>query len=184
MVAGILVSSAVLFSIYRFFEREAGDAYFASQENLTFQQIVAVKNLRRQIAEEFVNGVVSCIHPPILPDHLLTEQQISEIVMTAIENYSVSNNAQNKKCENKNKDWTFELPCSLKINNPPFGLRDVVKFDQLTICKAAIVTAIHSAIGRCKTSTTSDSLSRCLASSIMSNKDIKNEIDKSVEISR
>jgi hypothetical protein len=183
-VAGILVSLIVLFSIYRFFERGEGDAYFASQENLTFQEIVAVKNLRRQIAEEFVSGVVNCIDPPLLPGHVPTEQQVSEIVTTAIENYSASNNTNNKQCQNKHSYWTFEMPCSITIINSPLGLSGVAKLGGLTICKTPIITGIHSGLGRCKTSTTSNSLMDCLVKSIMENNDIKNEIDKSVEISK
>jgi hypothetical protein len=183
-VAGILVSLIVLFSIYRYFERGEGDAYFASQENLTFQEIVAVKNLRRQIAEEFVSGVVNCIDPPLLPGQVLTEQQVSEIVTTAIENYSASNNTNNRKCQNKNSYWTFETPCSIKIIKSPLGLSDAVKLGGLTICKTPIIASIHSGLDHCKASTTSNSLLECLVNSIMENNDIKNEIDKSVEISR
>ncbi|HET6374441.1 MAG TPA: hypothetical protein VFF88_00180, partial [Methylocella sp.] len=64
---GILASSVVVFSIYIFFARRQGDIYFTSQENLAFQEIVAIKNVRSQIAGEFVNSVLHCISPPVMP---------------------------------------------------------------------------------------------------------------------
>ncbi|HET6375888.1 MAG TPA: hypothetical protein VFF88_07540 [Methylocella sp.] len=181
---GILIAFAILFSIYRYFERQSADSYFASQENLNFQEIVAVKNLRRQAAEEFVNGVIRCIHPSLSPGLLLTEQQVGEAVSAAIENYGVSNSSVNQNCQNKNAYWTFELPCTIKINKSPFGLREAVKLGGLTICKEFIAKSLHSALGSCNKALPPGSHAACLVNSIMQNSDLEAEIDKGVEVAR
>ena len=61
----------VLFSLYIFFQRTQNDPFFFSEENFAFQEIMAVKNIRRETAEDFVVAVVNCISPPILPGQIL-----------------------------------------------------------------------------------------------------------------
>jgi hypothetical protein len=72
------------------------------------------------MAEEFVDTVVECISPQSLQSQILTEQQVTERVMTVLENFSASNNSsKNQKCENsKIYAWTFTLPCRPTINRP------------------------------------------------------------------
>jgi hypothetical protein len=176
---GVLSSLAVLYAINIFFQRSQGDPFFASEEYLIFKESMAVKDIRRNIAEEFVGAMVNCISPPILPGQSLTEQQVNERVMAALENYAASNgNAKDQKCENKNPHWTFELPCKLTINRAPYKLRAEVKVGYINICGTAIATSIRSSIGSCA----STNFPACLVSSVLANDDVKKEIDKPVEI--
>jgi hypothetical protein len=176
---GVLSSLAVLYAINIFFQRSQGDPFFASEEYLIFKESMAVKDIRRNIAEEFVGAMVNCISPPILPGQSLTEQQVNERVMAAWENYAAPNeNKKNQKCENKNPHWTFELPCKLTINRSPYKLRAEVKLGYINICETAIATSIRSSIGSCA----SANFPGCLVSSVLANDDVKKEIDKPVEI--
>jgi hypothetical protein len=176
---GVLSSLAVLYAINLFSQRSQGDPFFASEEIMVFKESNAVKNIRRDIAEEFVGAVVNCISPPILPGQSLTEQQVNERVMAVLENSAASNgNAKEQKCGNKNSHWTFELPCKLTINRSPYKLRAEVKLGYINICETAIATSIRSSIGSCA----STNFSACLVSSVLANDDVKKEIDKPVEI--
>lgn len=176
---GVLSSLAVLFAINKFFERSQGDPFFASEEYMIFKEGLAVKNIRRNIAEEFVGTVINCISPPILPGQSLTEHQVNERVTAALENYAASNgNTKNQKCENKNPHWTFEPPCKLTINRLPYKLRAEVKLGFISICETAIGTGIRASVGSCA----SKNFAECLISSVLENDDVKKEIDKPVEI--
>jgi len=178
--SGVLSSLVVLYSIHLFFQRSRGDPFFASEDYMVFKESLAVKTIRREVAEEFAGAVVNCISPPILPGQSMTEQQVNERVMTALENYASSNkNTINKKCENRNLHWTFESPCKLTINRSPYRLRAAVKLGDLNICGTALATSIRSSTGSCAAS---PNFSACLVSSILANDDVKKEIDKSVEI--
>ncbi|MGH6850594.1 MAG: hypothetical protein ACREDD_09150 [Methylocella sp.] len=177
---GVLSSLVVLYAINLFFHRSQGDPFFASEEYMVFKESLAVKNIRRDIAEEFVGAVVNCISPPIVPGQSLTEQQVNERVMKALVNYTSSNgNTKNQKCENKNPHWTFELPCKLTINRSPYQLRGEVKLGDINICETAIATSIRSSTGSCAAS---PDFRSCLVSSVLANDDVKKEIDKPVEI--
>lgn len=182
-ILGSLVSLAILFSIYRYFERQQDDPYFASQENLNFQEIVAVKSLRRQVAEEFVSRVINCAQPSLPPQPPLTEQQVNESVAAAFEDFSASEGTS-RKCNTQSSYWTFERPCSIKINKSPFGLREAVKLGELVICRDSIARSLHSALDSCRSSLSPGRYLECLASSIVDNDEIKNEINKSVDIAR
>ncbi|MGB6176451.1 MAG: hypothetical protein WBF43_08970 [Methylocella sp.] len=178
--AGVLSSLVVLYSLHLFFQRSLGDPFFESEEYMVFKEGIAVKNIRRGIAEEFVGAVVDCISPPMVPGQNLTDQQVNERVMTALENSAASNeNTKNRKCENKNPHWTFELPCKLTINRSPYKLRGEVKLGDINICKTAIATSIRSSAGSCAASS---DFPTCLVSSVLANDDVKKEIDKPVEI--
>ncbi|MGH6812228.1 MAG: hypothetical protein ACREDM_07760 [Methylocella sp.] len=177
---GVLSSLGVLYAINLFFQRSQGDPFFASEEYLVFKESITVKNIRRDIAEEFVRAVVNCISPPIVPGQNLTEQQVNERVMTALENYAVTNkNTKNQKCKNKNPHWTFELPCKLTINRSPFKLRAEVKLGDINICKTTIVISIRSSTGSCTAST---NFQACLVRSVLANDDVRKDIEKPVEI--
>ncbi|MGH6822596.1 MAG: hypothetical protein ACRECP_06975 [Methylocella sp.] len=178
--AGVLSSLVVLYAMHLFFQRSQGDPFFASEEYMVFKEGIVVKNIRRDIAEEFVGAVVNCISPPIVPGQSLTEPQVNERVTSAMENYAASNgNAKNPKCENKNPHWTFELPCKLTLNRAPYKLREAVKLGDINICAIAIATSIRSAARSC---TPSANFQACLVSSVLANDDVKKEIDKPVEI--
>ncbi|MGH6837408.1 MAG: hypothetical protein ACREDT_01120 [Methylocella sp.] len=177
---GTLSSLVVLYAINLFYQRSQGDPFFASEEYLVFKESLAVKDIRRDIAEEFVGAMVNCISPPILPGQSLTEQQVNERVMAAWENYSSPNeNTKNQKCENKNLHWTFELPCKLTINRSPYKLRGEVKLGYINICESAIATSIRSAARSCAATA---KFPACVVSSVLANDDVKKEIDKPVEI--
>ena len=174
-ISGVLVSIVVLFSIYISLQQAQNDPYFSSEENVAYQKIIAVKNIRREIAEEFIAAVVNCISPPILPGQILTEQQVNERVTTAIEN----SNTKNEKCENnKNPHLTFELPCKLKINKSSYNMGVEINLGFVSICKNTIAKSILSTINSC---TTSSKFTACLVSSVLANDDVKKEIDKPVE---
>ncbi len=177
---GALSSLVILYAIHLFFQRSQGDPFFASEEYMVFRESIAVKNIRRDIAEEFVGAVVNCISPPILPGQSLTEQQVNERVMTALETNAASKeNTKKQKCVNNNPHWTFELPCKLTINSSPYKLRAEVKLGDINICETAIATGMRSSMGGCSVST---NFPACLVSSVLANDDVKKEIDKPVEI--
>ena len=178
----LIVATATISGIYLISQRkESGDPYFASRENLAFHEIVTVKNIRRQIAEDFVTHVVKCISPPLSPGEVLTEQQVNERVRTSIENYSrATEDTKNHKCEARHPNWTFEAPCGIKINkSSSYGLSDAVNLGELTICQNVIASSLHTALGSC---TNSSTFSACLVDSIMSNAEIRDQIDKTAEI--
>ncbi|MGH6796681.1 MAG: hypothetical protein ACREC0_08265, partial [Methylocella sp.] len=107
-------------------------------------------------------------------------QQVNERVMAALENSAASKeNTNNRKCENKNPHWTFELPCKLTINRSPYLLRGEVKLGDINICETAIATSIRSSAGSCATS---PDFPACLVRSVLANEDVKKVIDKPVEI--
>jgi hypothetical protein len=176
---GAISSLIVIFSAFLFFQRRQGDPYFASEVNLAFQQISAVKKIRRDIAEEFVATVVNCISPPILPGDSLTEQQVKERVTAAIENYSGSNeNRNSQKCEASNTgNWTFEAPCTISITESSYQLGGEVNLGELVICNAAIAAGITHALTVCGTPST---FLACLVNSVLMHDDVKKEIDKPV----
>lgn len=177
---GALSSLVVLYAINLFYQRSQGDPFFASEEYLVFRESLAVKDIRRDVAEEFVGAMVNCISPPILPGQSLTEQQVNERVTAAWENYAAPNeNTKNQKCENKHPHWTFELPCKLTINRSPYKLRGEVKLGYINICETAIATSIRSATRSCAASA---KFPACVVSSVLANDDVKKEIDKPVEI--
>ena len=123
LIAGLGVASSLLvtFALRVFSQREGSDPFFASDAYLQVQQTVAIRTIRKAMAEEFVDTVVECISPQSLQSQILTEQQVTERVMTVLENFSASNNSsKNQKCENsKIYAWTFTLPCRPTINRPP-----------------------------------------------------------------
>jgi len=177
---GVLSSFLAFFALHLFFQRSQGDPFFASEEVMIYKEGLAVKNIRREVTEEFVSAVVSCISPPLLPGQSLTEQQVKDRVMTALENDAASKeNTKKHNCENNNKHWTFELPCKLTINRSPYNLRAEVKLGDINICETTITTSIHSSTGSC---TASPNFPACLVSSVLANDDVKKEIDKPVEI--
>jgi hypothetical protein len=180
---GVVSSSVVLFTLRLFSQRSEGDPFFASNDYLQFKQSVMIKNIRQEMAEEFVGTVVNCISPQILPGQSLTEQQLTERVTTVLENFSASNeNIKNQKCEkDKSRAWTFALPCKLIINRPPIELSGMVKLGDINICGTTIAASIRSATGRCSESA---NFPACLVTSILANDDVKKEIDKPVEIEK
>ncbi|MGH6937294.1 MAG: hypothetical protein ACRED2_14205 [Methylocella sp.] len=179
MTIGAISILIVLLSVYLFFQRRQNDPYFASKENLLFQQITAVKKIRRDIAEEFVDAVVNCISPPIAPGESLTGQQVRERVTTAMENFSAANeDTKSPKCENnKNRNWTFEAPCTIRITKSSYQLGGEINLGYITICYAAIATGIVHALSICGTPVT---FRACLVNSVLMNDDVKKEIDKPV----
>jgi hypothetical protein len=170
----------VLFSVYLFFQRRENDPYFASKENLVFQQITAVKKIRRDIAEEFVDAVMNCVSPPIAPGESLTERQVRERVTVAMENYSATNeNTKPQGCENnKNRSWTFEAPCTISITKASYQLGGGINLGDITICAGALAAGITHALTICSTPNT---FLACLVNSVLMNDDVKKEIDKPVE---
>jgi hypothetical protein len=103
LIAGLGVASSLLvtFALRVFSQREGSDPFFASDAYLQVQQTVAIRTIRKAMAEEFVDTVVECISPQSLQSQILTEQQVTERVMTVLENFSASNNSsKNQKCEN------------------------------------------------------------------------------------
>jgi hypothetical protein len=180
---GVVSSSVVLFTLRLFSQRSEGDPFFASNDYLQFKQSVMIKNIRQEMAEEFVGTVVNCISPQILPGQSLTEQQLTERVTTLLENFSASNeNIKNQKCEkDKSRAWTFALPCKLIINRPPTELSGMVKLGDINICGTTIAASIRSATGRCSESA---NFPACLVTSILANDDVKKEIAKPVEIEK
>jgi hypothetical protein len=177
---GVVSSSVVLFTLRLFSQGSEGDPFFASNDFLQFKQSVMIKNIRQEMAEEFVGTVVNCISPQILPGQSLTEQQLTERVTTVLENFSASNeNIKNQKCEkDKSRAWTFALPCKLIINRPP---TELMKFGDINICGTTIAASIRSATGRCSESA---NFPACLVTSILANDDVKKEIAKPVEIEK
>ena len=183
LIAGLGVASSLLvtFALRVFSQREGSDPFFASNAYLQVQQIVAIRTIRKAMAEEFVDTVVDCISPQSLQSQILTEQQVTERVMTVLENFSASNNSsKNQKCENsKNYAWTFTLPCRLTINRPPAWLGGTINLGDINICGTMIAAGIHSALRKCATSA---SFATCLVSSVLANNDVQREIDKTVEV--
>jgi hypothetical protein len=179
MTIGAISILIVLLSIYLFFQRRQNDSYFTSKENLLFQQITAVKKIRRDIAEEFVDAVVNCISPPIAPGESLTARQVGERVTTAMENFSVANeNTKSHKCENtKNRHWTFEAPCTIRITKSSYQFGGEINLGDVIICATAIATGIVHALSVCSTPGT---FRVCLVNSVLMNDDVKKEIDKPV----
>jgi hypothetical protein len=179
---GVVSSSVVLFTLRLFSQRSEGDPFFASNDYLQFKQSVMIKNIRQEMAEEFVGTVVNCISPQILPGQSLTEQQLTERVTMVLENFSASNeNIKNQKCEkDRSRAWTFALPCKLIIR-PRTELSGMVKLGDINICGTTIAASIRSATGRCSESA---NFPACLVTSILANDDVKKEIAKPVEIEK
>jgi hypothetical protein len=170
----------VLFSISLFFQRRQSDPYFASKENLVFQQISAVRKIRRDIAEEFVDAVMNCISPPMAPGESLTERQVRERVTAAMENYSAADkNTKTQKCGNNlNRNWTFEAPCTIRITKSSYQLGGEINLGDIIICNAAISTGIVHALSKCDTPST---FLACVVNSVLMDDDVKKQIDKPVE---
>ncbi len=179
---GVVSSLVLLFTLRLFSQRSEGDPFFASNDYLQFKQSVMIKNIRQEMGEEFVDAVVNCISPQILPGQSLTEQQLTERVSAVLENFSASNeNIKNQKCQkDKSRAWTFALPCKLIFNRPPTELSGV-KLGDINICGTTIAASIRSATGHCSESA---NFPACLVTSILANDDVKKEIDKPVEIDK
>lgn len=177
MTIGAISILIVLLSVYLFFQRRQNDPYFASKENLLFQQITAAMKIRRDISEEFVDAVVNCISPPITPGESLTGQQVRERVTAAMENFSAANeNTKTQKCENNtNRNWTFEAPCTIRITKSSYQLGGEINLGDIIICHTAIATGIVHALSNCSTPGT---FRVCLVNSVLMNDDVKKEIDK------
>jgi hypothetical protein len=177
---GILASSVVVFSIYIFFARRQGDIYFTSQENLAFQEIVAIKNVRSQIAGEFINSVLHCISPPIVPGQNLTEEEAIRLISAAMnKDAGGTGGGKDGNCKPGNKNWTFEPPCILRINKSPYEAFPAARLGSITICQSAIAQSIMSSLGRCAKSSVQESFLQCLADAVMANPGVKSEIDSS-----
>ncbi|MGQ0445459.1 MAG: hypothetical protein ACT4O2_10130 [Beijerinckiaceae bacterium] len=147
---------------------------------MVFKESLAVKGIRRDVAEEFVGAMVNCISPPLLPGQGLTEPQVNERVKSAWKNYIASNeNTKNQKCNNNNPHLTFELPCKLTINGSSYKFRKEVKLGYINICETTVATSIRSAARSCAASAKFEA---CVVSSVLANDDVKKEIDKPVEI--
>ncbi|MCI0601008.1 MAG: hypothetical protein L0Y50_02425 [Beijerinckiaceae bacterium] len=178
MACGVLSSLVVLFSIYLYFQRRQGDPFFASDEYRIFQEHLTVQNIRRQIAEEFVDAVVSCISPPIAAGDILTEQEVTERVAAAIGNYS-GENAKLRKCGNtRSTHWTFEAPCKLNITKSFAQSSGGLNLGNIEICATILASTIRYSIGHC---TASSNFPECMLSSILANDNVKREIEKPVE---
>ena len=177
---GVASSLAVLFALRVFSQRSDGDSFVVSNDYLQVQQSVAIRNVRKEMAEEFVDTVMRCISPQILPSEILNEQQISERVMLVLANFSVPNESiNNKKCGNdKSRAWTFTLPCKLTINRPPAWLSGTMNLGDINICGTTITASLRSATARC---TASADFQACLVDSVVANNDVQKEIDKPVE---
>ena len=182
LIAGLGVASSLLvtFALRVFSQREGSDPFFASNAYLQVQQTVAIRTIRKAMAEEFVETVVNCVSPQSLQSKILTEQQVTERVMTVLEHFSSSNNSsKDQKCENsENYAWTFTLPCRLTINRPPAWLGGTINLGDINICGTMIAAGIHSALR----SATSASFATCLVSSVLANNEVQREIDKTVEV--
>ena len=74
---GVASSLLVTFALRVFSQREGSDPFFASNAYLQVQQIVAIRAIRKEMAEEFVDTVVDCISPHSLQSQILTEQQVT-----------------------------------------------------------------------------------------------------------
>ena len=169
---GALVFILVTVSLYTLWQQQTKeDTYFSSRENLAFQEIVAVKNIRRQAAEEFINAVVNCIHPANLRGNSLTEQQVNDRVTMVTDNFNT--------CDDKHTRWTFEPPCTLKLNKLSHELRAEVKLGDLVMCNDTIAANIFSALDHC---TVTSNPVQCLVNAVIESPDVKKEIEKSVEI--
>src|ERR1700730_8864263 len=179
---GVVSSLVVLFTLRLFSHRSEGDPFFASNDYLQFKQSVMIKNIRQEMAEEFVDAVVNCISPQILPGQSLTEQQLTERVTAVLENFSASNeNIKNQKCQkDKSRAWTFALPCKLIFNRPPTAL-SVVKLGDINICGTTIAASTRSATGHCSKSA---NFQACLVTSILANDDVNKKMNKPVEIEK
>jgi hypothetical protein len=179
---GVVSSLVLLFTLRLFSQRSEGDPFFASNDYLQFKKSVMIKNIRQEMAEEFVDAVVNCISSQILPGQSLTEQQLTERVTAVLENFSASNeNIKNQKCQkDKSRAWTFALPCKLIFNKLPTELSGV-KLGDINICGTTIAASIRSATGHCSESA---NFPACLVTSILANDDVKKEIDKPVEIEK
>ncbi|MCI0467662.1 MAG: hypothetical protein L0Y57_11750 [Beijerinckiaceae bacterium] len=180
MACGVLSSLVVLFSIYLYFQRREGDPFFASDEYRLFQERQAVKNVRQRIAEEFVDAVIKCISPPIMPGSLLTEQEVAERLAAATGNTSGSNGISGSQtCDYiKSTHWTFEAPCKLAISKSFSKASGGLNLGVIEICPAAMASIIHSAIGNCAAP---GNFLACLESSVLANGKLKQEIERPVE---
>jgi hypothetical protein len=178
---GVLSSSAITFAIYLNAQRRQADPFFASGELRTFQERLAVTDLRRGIAEDFASAVVNCISPRILPGESLAERQIAERVTAAIERTSPSaGNIEDPGCQkSRSTHWTFEPPCKLKISESFSKVTGGLNLGEIGICNSAIVASLLRATHACQDSA---EFAACLARSILANDEIKNEIEKPVEI--
>ena len=177
MIAGLgVVSSLVVtFALRVFSERSGSDVFLIGNDYLQVRRTAAIKTIRKAMSEEFVSTVVNCISPQSLQSQILTEQQVTERVMTVLEDFSVSNNSRNtQKCENsKNYAWTLTLPCRLTIDRPPAWLGGSINLGDIAICGTMIAAGIHSVLGNCATSA---SFAACLVSSVLANNDVQNAI--------
>jgi hypothetical protein len=180
MSFGALIFIVVIVSLYTLWGQQTEeDTYFSSQENLVFQEILAVKNIRRQAAEEFINAVLSCIHHK-LQGESLTEAQVNERVMMATKNFNrTKDGEQEYTCENNHAHWTFEPPCALKLDKLAYGMRPGVNLGDLTICNDTIAKGIFLAVDHCRETR---NLVQCLDNSLIESPDLKKEIDKPVDI--
>ena len=178
MIIGLGVASSlvVTLALRVFSQRESSDAFVTSNDYLQVRQTAAIITIRKAMAKEFVSTVVNCIRPQNLQSQILTEQQVSERVMTILGKFSVSNNSsKNKNCEDgKNYAWTFTLPCKLTINRPPAWLGGTINLGDINICGTTIAAGIHSALGSCATSA---GFAACLVSSVLGNNDVQKEIN-------
>lgn len=174
---GVASSLAVLFALRVFSQRSDGDSFVVSNDYLQVQQSAAIRNIRKEMAEEFVDTVMRCISPQLLPSEILTEQQISERVTVVLDNFSVLNESiNNKKCGNdKSRAWTFTLPCTLTIDRPPAWLGGTMNLGNMSICRTTITASLRSAMARC---TASADFQACLVDSVVANNDVQKEIDK------
>ena len=182
LACAILSAVGKLFAGSLFFQRKQVDSFFVSDDYRVFQEGVAVTNIRRQISEDFVGTVLSCISPTftLSTGQTLTEQKITESVTAAIEKTSLSNaNAEKPNCQHsKSSHWTFELPCTLKISES-FSKTNGLHLGNIGLCIAPLARTILSATRGCGSS---DDFKACLVRSILANDDVKSEIEKPVEI--
>jgi len=177
---GVLSSSAITFAIYLNAQRRQADPFFGSGELRTFQERVAVTDIRRGIVEDFVSAVVNCLSPPILPGQSLTEQEIAQRITAAIERtFPAAGNIGDPRCQNsRSTHWTFVPPCKLKISESFSKVTGGLNLGEISICNSAIVASVLSATRTCQNSA---EFAACLSRSILAKDDIKNDIEKPLE---
>ncbi|MBO0733742.1 MAG: hypothetical protein J2P49_05365 [Methylocapsa sp.] len=177
---GILSVLGVVFAGSLFFERKQYDTFSTSGDYRTYQERVMAANLRREIAEEFTTGVISCASPPLTPGENLSEEQISASITAAAVRLSAPlERIEDKKCRNsRSVHWSFEPPCRLAISEAFVKSTGGLNLGEISLCESAVAKIIHSSARACQHAA---DFPACLATAVLTNEEVKSEIEKPFE---
>ncbi|HXW71203.1 MAG TPA: hypothetical protein VEK34_07180 [Methylocella sp.] len=174
--AGLASAGAVIYALRVISQKSDLGSTVPSENLVQVQQVAAIQKIRHQMAEEFITAVANCGPIQNLKNEILTEQQVTERVVAALEDRE-----DNLCTKDKKGAWTFSAPCTLTIHHPPAWLGGSMNLGSISLCATTIGADFHSGVGGCRSSRHFD---ECLVNAVLADHDVQKEIVRLPEGSR